>query len=120
MADQRTIPTRKPRGARVFGAAAAADATEARVSSLALQAANQVTELLITFKAYQALERFISPEYEHEVDDSVSPSRSELGSLLHTLNAEMQRQIGALADTTTVLQAQVERKAASASSPPPP
>lgn len=109
MADQRTS-TRKPRGARVFGAAAAADATEARVSSLALQAANQVTELSITFKAYQALERFVSPEYEHEVDDAVSPSRSELGSLLHTLNAEMQRQISALADTTTVLQAQVESK----------
>lgn len=110
MADQRT-PTRKPRGVRVFGAAAAADATEARVSSLALQAAHQVTELSITFKAYQALERFISPEYEREGDDAVSPSRSELGSLLHTLNAEMQRQIGALADTTTVLQAQVEAKA---------
>lgn len=75
--------------------------------SLAAQVCDQVIELSETFKAYLALERFVSPEYEDEAQANVSPSRSELGALLHTLNAEMLRQIGALRNTTTVLQEQM-------------
>lgn len=67
---------------------------------LALDAANRVTELSSTFKAYQALERFVSPAYEPEVNGDVQPSRSELGSLLHTLNAAMQPQLAATTPAT--------------------
>lgn len=81
-----------------------------KIASLVLHALNEMTELSIAFKAYQALERLISPEYEHEQDGEVLPTRSELGSLLHTLNAEMQRQISALADTLSLLQARADMK----------
>jgi hypothetical protein len=104
------------RGARGAGAApGAAHAVHSRLTSLAVQAATQVTELSVAFKAYEALERFISPEYDHQVDDDVPPSRAQLGALLHTLNAEMLQQINALADVTTVLQAQLDSKAAASS-----
>lgn len=68
----------------------------------------QVAELQETFKAYIALERLISPDYEDEEQVDVPLSRAELGALLHTLNAAMQRQIAALAVTAALLQARMD------------
>lgn len=84
----------------------------AQCIALAGKACDQVDELSVVFKAYLALERFVSPEFTDAAQVGVSPSRAELGALLRTLNAEMLRQIGALADTSAVLQAQVAHRQA--------
>lgn len=75
---------------------------------------DQVMELSEVFKAYVAVERFVVPEYMDEMRASVQPSRSELGSLLRTLNEEIVRRLAALADLTVVQQAQLTIDAAQA------
>lgn len=95
------------RGRQALADPVATPATAAQCISLTNKAGDQVAELSGVFKAYLALERFVSPEYADDEQASVPACRSELGALLHTLNAEMLRQIGALADTLTVLQAQM-------------
>ncbi len=75
--------------------------------SLTDKTCDLVAELSIAFKAYLALERFVSPEYEDEAQAGVPSSRAELGSMLNALNDKILRLIGALADTTTVLQAEI-------------
>ncbi len=79
----------------------------ARCISLTGEVCERVTELSVMFKAFVALEQLISPEYDDEGPERVLPSREELGPLLYTLNAEVLRQLGGLADDTTVLQAQM-------------
>ena len=66
-----------------------------------------VAELAEMFKAYLALERFVSPEYEDEGRANVAPSRAELGAMIHVINVAIQRLTGALVDTTTTLQLQL-------------
>ena len=80
--------------------------------SLAGKVCDQVADLSGFSNAYIAVERLISPEYADEAQAGVPPSRAELGALLNTLNTEMLRKINALADNTTVLQAQLTLDAA--------
>ena len=80
--------------------------------SLAGKTCDQVVELSDALNAYLALERFVEPEYADDAHASVPPSRAELTALLHAVNINVQRKIGALADITTVLQAQVTIDAA--------
>ncbi len=86
-------------------AARANGSTDADHSALTEKINDQVIELSITFKAYVALERLISPDYEDEAQARVPLSREELGALLYTLNAAMLRQIRELEETTAALQA---------------
>ncbi len=82
--------------------------------SLAGKVCDQVTELSDVFKAYLAVQRFVAPEYADEASASVQPSRAELAALLRTLNEEIVRRLGALADMTTLQQAQLTIDAAQA------
>ena len=80
--------------------------------SLSGKVCDLVDDLSGLSNAYIAVERLISPEYADEAQAGVPPSRAELGALLNTLNTEMLRKINALADNTTVLQAQLTIDAA--------
>lgn len=71
---------------------------------LATKAVDQVTYLTMTVQAYLALEKLITPEHLEDANESVTPSRAELGALLRSVNMELQRQVHQLADTTTVLE----------------
>lgn len=82
--------------------------------SLAGKTCDQVMELSIALDAYLALELFVEPAHADEARASVAPSRALLSSLLHAINVEVQRKMNALADTLTVLQAQVAIDAAHA------
>ena len=82
--------------------------------SLAGKVCDQVTELSDVFKAYLAVQRFVAPEYADEASASVQPSRAELAALLRTLNEEIVRRMAALADVTTLQQAQLTIDAAQA------
>lgn len=75
--------------------------------SMAGKTFDNIAELSHVFKGYVALERFVSPEYADEAQALVPPTRAELGSLLHSLNAQVQRQMDKLTDNITVLQAQM-------------
>lgn len=80
--------------------------------ALASKACDQVTEVAIALNAFLALERFVEPAYTDEAQASVPPSRAQLTSLLHAVNADVQRKMSALADVTTELQAQAHIDAA--------
>lgn len=80
--------------------------------ALAIKACDQVAELTIALNAYLALERFVEPAYTDEEQASVQSSRGQLTSLLHAINADVQRRISALAEITTQLQAQAHIDAA--------
>ncbi|MDO9436678.1 hypothetical protein [Hydrogenophaga sp.] len=81
---------------------------------LAGKICDQVMELVERFKAYIAVERFLAIEYMDEASADVQPSRGELGALVVTLNEEIVRRLTALADLTTVQQAQLTIDAAHA------
>ena len=89
-------------------------ATTSQSLSLAGKTCDLVMELTEAFNAYLALECFVEPEYADEAQASVPPSRAQLTALLHAVNVEIQRKLGVLADTTTVLQAQLTIDAAQA------
>lgn len=72
--------------------------------SLIHKACAQVAELQETFKACLALEHLISPEYEDEEESFLLPSRAELGTLQHLMNAESLRRMEVLVETTARLQ----------------
>lgn len=85
----------------------ATDTTATQCISLTDKTCDLVAELSIAFKAYLALERFVSPDHEDEGHADVQSSRANLGSMLNALNEKILRLIDALADTTTVLQAEM-------------
>lgn len=87
----------------------APDSNANLASSIALtdETCDLVAELSEMFKAYLALERFVSPEYEDEGQANVAPSRAELGAMIHAINVAIQRLTRALMDTTTTLQKQI-------------
>jgi len=107
----REIPMKHARRAQAGSASAV---TPPQCISLAGKTCDQVMELAEALNAYLAIECFVAPEHADEVHASVPPSRAQLTALLHAVNVEVQRKIGALADITTVLQAQVTIDAAQA------
>lgn len=72
------------------------------------RACDQVAELMEAFKAYFALERFISPDYADEEHACVPMPRAELGALLHILNQDLLRRIEALAHITGIIELQAQ------------
>lgn len=86
--------------------------TASQCISLASRTCDQVMELAIALNAYLALECLVEPAYVDEERASVPPSRVQLSSLLHAVNVEVQRKISALAELTTLLQAQANMDAA--------
>lgn len=79
---------------------------------LAGKTCDLVMELTDAFNAYLALECFVTPEYADEAQARVPPPRAQLTALLRAVNVDIQRRLGVLADTTTVLQAQLTLDAA--------
>lgn len=82
--------------------------------ALSGRARDQVIDLSDALQAYLALELFVAPEYVDETQARVPPSRAQLGALLNAINAKVMQKINALADITTVLQAQLSIDAAQA------
>ncbi|MDO9436713.1 hypothetical protein [Hydrogenophaga sp.] len=116
---KRAKPTQAPSSltAPITGITTTTKTTAAPTSQsieLAGKVCDQVMELLDRFKAYIAIERFVATNYIDEEGSGVQPSRSELGSLLLTLNEEIVRRLTALADLTAVQQAQLTIDAAQA------
>lgn len=90
-------------------------ASLAEYLSLSGRARDQVTELLHSYRANIALERFISPEYADETHASLQHSRDELGALVNAINDKVLQKIHALADSLTLLHAQLSIDSARAS-----
>lgn len=84
------------------------DSTIENCAALTDETCDLVAELSEMFKAYLAIERFVSPEHEDECQANVQASRAELGALLHAVNVEIQRLMRALSSATTGLQRQTE------------
>lgn len=81
--------------------------TTASCIALTDKTCDHVAELSEVLKAYLALERFVSPEYEDEGRANLPHSRAGLGALFRVINTEIQRLMGALVDTTVELQRQM-------------
>ncbi len=86
--------------------------------ALAGKARDQVEDVLEAFNGCIGLQRFISPEYADEAHAGVVLSRAELGAVSYAVNDVMRRRIFALADSMTLLEAQLTIDASQASQAP--
>lgn len=78
------------------------------VAVLALQAADQASNLTQTLAAFRALEHLTTPTGRDD-SERLEPTRTEMSELLRVLNNELARQIEAMASATDDLRTAAKR-----------